>query len=221
MLKVLCVAPLAHLQSYLVYHSLPDLPYTMFFSSALPLAVLAATSALATPIQQAASLSSSSPPENPQSQNTLKPFVLESLKTSLRDGRQLIMFWVQDPAFGSFSRGTCMAIVDGVDGEQLGPDTDEERQWRPVRPSPEDDAAGPVSGSNGLPFPANEYNMDQDRYEPDSVMGEDGFIDCSNGFSFKTEGDVAFAENGSNQFKLSVKHKLDRENSNGLFRDGE
>ena len=110
-----------------------------------------------------------------------------------------------------------MAIVDGADGEQLGPDTNEEREWRPVRPLPEGIDNTPVSRIERLPFPTGEHIDSQDRYGPGSVVDEDGYIECTQGFFFKTEGDVAVAENGSTQFKLSVKHKLDRDSSNGLF----
>ena len=191
----------------------------MLFPSAFPLAALLATSALANPIQQATSSRSSSPsPEEPRSQNNvLTPFALESLRTFTENNRQYIAFWVSDPDFSPYYRGFCSALIDNTDGELAESDTVEERSWRPVRPSSEDGASTPSPRVDRLAFPSSsDVNINiEDMYGPPSLMDEEGYIECTNGYWFKAMGDVV-PEDGNDRFELSVKHILDRENTKGI-----
>lgn len=98
-----------------------------------------------------------------------------------------------------------MAMVPGAGGEQYGPETKEERSWRPVPGNAKEGrtASGYTDYSVGYP------------------IDENGWIECGDDYSFKTEGDVAVGANKTIQFNLSIKQKLDEQNTDGQFNGGE
>ena len=111
-------------------------------------------------------------------------------------------------------------MVSGASGEQYGADTKEERMWRPVPGGYKADE--PTSDANkGLTPFAFEVNPSQAKYKVGDAIDKSGWIACGDEFSFKTTGDIAVGENETIQFSLSIKQKLDNENTDGQFSSGE
>ena len=110
-------------------------------------------------------------------------------------------------------------MVSGADGEQYGPETEEEIMWRPVPRKSNTDETSSSANRELDPFPSE--TPSQAKYAVGDTMDENGWIECTDGFSFKTEGDIANDGNESVQFTLSIKQNLDKENTNGQFSGGE